>query len=395
MANLNSLSKDEIYELIRGYDYESIMHFCQTNKYVANTCKTDRKINLLVRNAERKYITSKYKSISDALSKAINSRNMSLLNKLIELGINTGINNNEAIIQASTLGNKEAVVALLGSKHVDPSAQDNKALLSAIRNNYPEIVELLLQDERTDPNEGLVLAISMNNIKMINLLLDFGADPSLSYTLPNTQQVTYPIIEASKQCLTDVVELLLRDADVDPTINNNKALFYAAIKGCYTVVELLLNDPRVNPLDNNEAALQVSLANKHYDIAKLILNRDRNSKLIPKVNQGLPLSDLIDIMLDEVEIRKELKDVIEHHDQNRFNQIMNNPISLYTIEYIIRYRLSLAIGLELTDILESPQIYSNLSNIDRELVKKALGKVNCWEPKMMILCKKFEIYPFQ
>ena len=44
MANFNSLSRDEIYELIKGYDYRSIINFCRVNPYIANICKNDQEM---------------------------------------------------------------------------------------------------------------------------------------------------------------------------------------------------------------------------------------------------------------------------------------------------------------------------------------------------------------
>ena len=354
-----------------------------------------------MRNAERNYIINNYKSVSNALNTAINTNNISLLYKLIDLGINTGINNNEAIILASSIGNKEAVEVLLNSEFVDPSAQNNKALSSAIVNNHIDIVELLLEDvlkhplrERVDLDEvTLILAIHAKNLEMVQLLLDYGADPSLPYKLLHARQATYPIIEASKLCLTDMVELLLSDARIDPSVNNNSALFYAATNGCYAVVELLLNDPRVDPLDNNEVALQVSLARKYYDIAKLILRRNRNSKLIPPSNRNFSYSDLIKILLNEVNIRKELTNAIEHNDLNKFNNIMSNRISIYTIESILRARNSLAIGLDLSYILEHPNIYPYLDEIDQDLLKQSLSKVDCRRSKLQKFCNTFD--PFE
>lgn len=44
---------------------------------------------------------------------------------------------------------------------------------------------------------------------------------------------------------------MLRDKNVDPSVNSNFCVLIAADKNYYEIVSLLLEDPRVNPSTND------------------------------------------------------------------------------------------------------------------------------------------------
>uniref|UniRef100_A0A6C0CX79 Uncharacterized protein n=1 Tax=viral metagenome TaxID=1070528 RepID=A0A6C0CX79_9ZZZZ len=101
--------------------------------------------------------------------------------------------------------NKQSVKNLLSE--VDPSANDNEALILAVTLNFPKIVRELLTDRRVDP--------STQNNRVMRIANVFG--------------------------YTEIVKLLLKDPRVDPTVNISEV-----IENGYTdILKILLNDKRV------------------------------------------------------------------------------------------------------------------------------------------------------
>jgi ankyrin repeat protein len=132
---------------------------------------------------------------------------------------------------------------------VDPSCDNNRAIVVASAYGHAEIVKLLLQDSRVNP-------ASPNN---------------------------YSIRCASEHGHIEVVKLLLNDKRVDPCDNNNAAIRWASKEGRYDVVKLLLNNSRVNPGDHNNEAIINASARGYYKIVELLLN-ERNEDGSPRVD---------------------------------------------------------------------------------------------------------------
>ena len=75
----------------------------------------------------------------------------------------------------------------------------------------------------------------------------------------------------------ETVEKLLKDGRVNPSANNNLAIFMAATKGHDTIVDLLLKDTRVNLLATDKA-LYGAVVNGHYNIVSLFLQNEHIMK---------------------------------------------------------------------------------------------------------------------
>ena len=137
-------------------------------------------------------------------------------------------------------GRVEIVRRLIQDKLVDPSVDNNYAILSASEFGRIDIVELLLQDCRVDP--------SVNN--------------------------NDPIRSASKYGYLAVVDRLLKDppswhpyrGSVDPSDGDNEAIINASGGGRLDVVERLLQDPRVDPSYDNNKAIRYARRCEHMDV---------------------------------------------------------------------------------------------------------------------------------
>jgi len=74
----------------------------------------------------------------------------------------------------------------------------------------------------------------------------------------------------------DVVEILLKDSNIDPTYKNNKGLKHVSKNGHLNVVKLLLQDPRIN-LNRNDFVL-IQLPNSIHNINKISKRKRYSSK---------------------------------------------------------------------------------------------------------------------
>ena len=59
----------------------------------------------------------------------------------------------------------------------------------------------------------------------------------------------------------EIVELLLQDIRIDPSILNNQAIRFASENGHLSIVKLLLADSRVDPSDSNDQAIRLASEN--------------------------------------------------------------------------------------------------------------------------------------
>lgn len=145
--------------------------------------------------------------------------------------------------------------------------QPTEALLFAINNNNDLIVKELLK-QGVDPsfNDNIIMnACIKGSIKVINNLLE---DPRIDPSIKNNQ----PLIEAIKNNHVSIVDRLLADPRVDPTDRNNNALILACQYGFTGIVDRLLQDPRVDPSDNDNLAIVRATSYGHLSVINRLLD---------------------------------------------------------------------------------------------------------------------------
>lgn len=150
--------------------------------------------------------------------------------------IDPSVNNNEAIMIASENGHVDVVRALLENDKVNPSSSDYGALEAASRKGQVDVVRVLLADDRVDPSVRRPWALH----------------------------------EASRKGQVDVVRVLLEDGRVDPSVENNFPLVLASKHGHEDVVKILLEDPRIDPTVGFEDALYFANKFGHWNIEKIL-----------------------------------------------------------------------------------------------------------------------------
>ena len=156
-----------------------------------------------------------------------------------------------------------AIVKLL-LKNVGPIACNNGPLQAAVRECQPDVVEVLLKDERVTPTtEALdfyrwfhVMADSEDNhakqARILKMLLDDGRyDPTYN------DQAT--LVSACTYGRADLVKLFLADNRIDPSLNDSKSLERAMYNIMGGIVAALLADGRADPTFNDGAGLREAL----------------------------------------------------------------------------------------------------------------------------------------
>lgn len=85
----------------------------------------------------------------------------------------------------------------------------------------------------------------------------------------------YAICFASKRDHHKVVQLLLKDARIDPSADSNSAVNMASENGYSEVVKLLLQHPKVDPSAMENKAIRKATENGHLEVVQLLLQDSR------------------------------------------------------------------------------------------------------------------------
>lgn len=100
-------------------------------------------------------------------------------------------------------------------------------------------------------------------LDLVHCALRRNIDPSVNHN--------FTIMFAAAIGQTEAVKLLLADPRVNPGSDDNRAIREAAMWGRYKIVELLLADPRVDPGASENDALSEACASGYIEIVKLLL----------------------------------------------------------------------------------------------------------------------------
>jgi len=148
---------------------------------------------------------------------AIQDQKQDVIEKLLKKPLYVNANNGEALLNAVIAGDSKLVQTLV-EKGADPNLSDGRILEFAIENNHADIAGFLL-DHSADPNaHALYYAVAKGNIPLIEKLILKGADINYNaYVGAGTA-----LIRAAEDNQLEIVKLLL-DHGADPTL---KAKFH-------------------------------------------------------------------------------------------------------------------------------------------------------------------------
>lgn len=186
------------------------------------------------------------------------------------------------------------IVKFLLTKQINP-AMLNKAVLLAVGKGYTKIIQLLL-DEGADihaNNDGaLRLAVDHRNVHVIRFLLDKGADVHSNNDLA--------LIRSTEGGHTGIVRLLV-EKGADIHADNDRPFMNAAESGKVDMVEFLINKG-VNIHTNDDLALRLAVLSHHVGVTEFLLDRGANihandDEALKTAVAGIN-SDMVQLLLD-------------------------------------------------------------------------------------------------
>lgn len=246
----------------------------------------------------------------DKYTKGIDYNLPWLVKDMIDEGIEPTI---EDLLVTIMHGYIEITKILLNEKSLDPSGDDNQALLQAVVHNQIEIVELLLKDKRVDPTGGgfnfpireasreghlEILKLLLNDKRVRNNMLKTdkryyenqlkGLNESVTnYLKPRPKDDILKsikslsdkekMIKACEYGITWLVQELL-DNGFDPSYNHNISIYTASNYGHTNIVKILIDDKRVDPSDSDNGSIRIAYHAGNKEIVKLLL-RDKRVRM--------------------------------------------------------------------------------------------------------------------
>ena len=217
-------------------------------------------INLIKKILENIKNKLQEKDFENLLNMAENYNNYNIINLFLsDPSYKKLINKNVLLLYAIKINNIKVIKELL-KDDVDLNFNNNNALQIAFEKGFVDIIQLLLQNKN----------INLNNI--------------------SNDVKNYMLSIAAARGYVDIIKLLLQDPHVDPSTNNNSAIYNAIIHGHTEIVKLLLQHPNVNlsDVDFKNYALHIALEYGYIEIIKLLLQdprvdpRDMNNYVIHK-----------------------------------------------------------------------------------------------------------------
>ncbi|GES58921.1 hypothetical protein ATEIFO6365_0003020400 [Aspergillus terreus] len=178
--------------------------------------------------------------------------------------------------------------------------------LGCLKNNYSDIVEILLETSKIDPNPGFQAAIATWQIPLVRIFLSLpGVDPNIE---DRTTGET-PLVTATRRQDLEMVRVLLQSKTVDVNARNSRgetALMTAVRRRYLDMVQVLLQSKAVDVNTQNsrgETALMYATRENDFELVRLLVEdhgADTDMKEQPtKAADRLSVGD-VEIKKDEL-----------------------------------------------------------------------------------------------
>ena len=211
--------------------------------------------------------------------KADPNRQIKVLDNLIEEGVEPDIDGEPVLVWLAEEGHTELVKKLEVIRRKNVGFYSNltfstetfsKALYMASKNGHTQIVQILMKNS----------IVKISDVSPVNTKYDHG----------NYNKIIEAFFISIEQGHTEIAKLYI-EAGIDPTVKNNKALYYASDQGHTQIVEMLIkpilkkyenrkkqiaNKKRRYILDNDEKEMfdsifYMAVYHGHTEILKLLL----------------------------------------------------------------------------------------------------------------------------
>lgn len=168
------------------------------------------------------------------------------------------------------LKNLELLKLILPNPKTNPSTRLNRPLFICVSSKWIEGLEVLLADERLDlENDNcLTYVIEENNLEIFKMLI---AHPRIDPGA-NFNRILTTAVNLNR---VEMIRLLISNPWVDPSIPNNYAFSMCAGYGHDDVVSQLLKDRRIYPASEGNEALKIAFRNNQMWIVKILLDDER------------------------------------------------------------------------------------------------------------------------
>ncbi|MDF2578179.1 MAG: hypothetical protein K0S74_1663 [Chlamydiales bacterium] len=183
--------------------------------------------------------------------------NKERLQKLIQSSQANNAKVVEEVLKGTIIGGHANIAKeVLQDPKLEFASSASEALGMAIQYQLKEIFQILFKRADIDPsyndNEAIIIACVLGDSESLALLLrDAKVNPAA--------QDNSPIIAASDGGHAKIVKILLRLPEVDPTADNNAAILAAEAEGHKEVVQLLLKDSRIQETLNDEDKIRLQI----------------------------------------------------------------------------------------------------------------------------------------
>lgn len=209
---------------------------------------------------------------------------------LVDDRVDLSANSNLIFRLAAKYGSKKIVELLLAkgettstggkdistiTEYIDPTANNNEAIISACGYGHRDIVNILLSitpliDPTVENNLAFIKAVTYNHLNIVKILLNPPNNHQSAN--PSTQQ-NKAIRIASKLGHHQIVSYLLgldEGYGINPTECNNESFRTAVTRNHHQTVKELLRDPRVDPNVNSGMMIKLAIKHKYIEIVKYL-----------------------------------------------------------------------------------------------------------------------------
>jgi ankyrin repeat protein len=161
------------------------------------------------------------------------------------------------LIEASKNNNLTVFSMLLRVHNITLEGNIRVLFHTAIIHGSVDVVDYILLKSKSIQEASINFAMRYSaengHFRMVDILLNYGADPSTDNN--------YPIIAAATNKCTKVMEILLTDNRVDPSAMDNEALARCLHWKYSDIAYMLVNDPRFDPTRNTHLIKSLSRYN--------------------------------------------------------------------------------------------------------------------------------------